>query len=350
MRIGVVGGAGKIGKLRVETIQECPDTTLAAVLDLSEDAARQVAGGASVFTDLERFLEVDMDAVVVSTPPHTHEDPCISALERGMHVLVEKPMASNAETCHRMLEAARSANRVIATGFNMRYYPSFAYVKDVISAGKIGKITHVRAFCGHDGLAHFTHDWEYRVPESGGGAMWDIGIHMTDMVRYMLGEITSVYGVASETVWNLPGSEDTALAVLKNPEGIPAVYHATWGEWRGYDFAIEVHGTHGVVQGAYAPMKNVLITLPEPGGKGKTTKRQYFDIAVREKLFSWKTTAKISFTEELRDFLKLCEGDLSGRIADGNAGLRSIEIANAVVESSRTNKAIDLPVLEPVRP
>lgn len=350
MRIGVVGGAGKIGKLRVETIQECPDTTLAAVLDLSEEAARKVAGGAPVFTDLERFLDVDMDAVVVSTPPHTHENPCISALKRGMHVLVEKPMASNAETCHRMLEVAMSVNRVIATGFNMRYYPSFAYVKDVISAGKIGKITHVRAFCGHDGLAHFTHDWEYRVPESGGGAMWDIGIHMTDMVRYMLGEVTSVYGVASETVWNLPGSEDTALAVLKNPEGIPAVYHATWGEWRGYDFAIEVHGTHGVVQGAYAPMKNVLITLPGPGGKGTTTKRQYFDIAVREKLFSWKTTAKISFAEELRDFLKLCEGDLSVKIADGNAGLRSIEIANAVVESSRTNKSIDLPALQPVRP
>ncbi|WP_050605804.1 Gfo/Idh/MocA family protein [Ruegeria sp. 6PALISEP08] len=350
MRIGVVGGAGKIGKLRVETIQECPDTTLAAVLDLSEEAARGVAGDAPVFTDLKRFLETDMDAVVVSTPPHTHEDPCVSALKQGMHVLVEKPMANSAETCRQMLAEAKAADRVIATGFNMRYYPSFAYVKDTITSGAIGDITHIRAFGGHDGLAHFTHDWEYRVPESGGGAMWDIGIHMTDIVRHMLGEVTSVYGVASERVWNLPGSEDTALAVFKNSEGIPAVYHATWGEWRGYDFAIEVHGTHGMVQGAYAPMKNVLITLPEPGGKATTTKRQYFDIAVREKLFSWKTTAKISFAEELRDFLKLCEGDLSVRIADGNAGLRSIEIANAVVESSRTNKAIDLPVLKPVRP
>jgi len=350
MRIGVVGGAGKIGKLRVETIQECPDTTLAAVLDLSEDAARSVAGGAPVFDDLERFLETDMDAVVVSTPPHTHEDPCIGALKRGMHVLVEKPMASSAETCRRMLSVARDANRVIATGFNMRYYPAFAYVKDAITSGKIGEINHVRAFGGHDGLAHFTHDWEYRVPESGGGAMWDIGIHMTDMVRHMLGEVTSVYGVASERVWNLPGSEDDAIAVFKNPEGVAAVYHATWGEWRGYDFAIEVHGTHGMVRGAYAPMKNVLMTLPEPGGKATTKKLQYFDIAVREKLFSWKSTAKISFAEELRDFLKLCDGDLSVRIADGNAGLRSIEIADAVIESSRTNKAVELPVLEPVRP
>lgn len=350
MRIGVVGGAGKVGKLRVETIQECPDTTLAAVLDLSEDAARSVAKGAPVFTDLERFFETEMDAVVVSTPPHTHEDPCIGALKRGMHVLVEKPMASSAETCHRMLEAAKAANRVISTGFNMRYYPAFAYVKDAITSGKIGELNHVRAFGGHDGLAHFTHEWEYRVPESGGGVMWDIGIHVTDMVRHMLGEVTSVYGVASEGVWNLPGSEDNAMAVFKNPDGVAATYHVTWGDWRGYDFVIEAHGTHGMVRGAYAPMHNVLITLPEPGGKPTTTKRQYFDIAVREKLFSWKTTAKISFAEELRDFLKLCAGDLSLRIADGNAGLRSIEIADAVIESSRTNTAIELPVLKPVRP
>lgn len=350
MRIGVVGAAGKVGKLRAETIRECPDTELAAVLDLSEDSVRDVAGGAPTFTDLERFLKTEMDAVVVSTPPHIHEAACIGALERGMHVLVEKPMASSAEVCRRMLDTAKAANRTIATGFNMRYYPAFAYVKDALTDGKIGKISHVRAFGGHDGLAHFSHDWEYRVPESGGGAMWDIGIHVTDMVRHMLGEVTSVYGVASESVWNLPGSEDNAIAVFKNPEGVPAVYQATWGEWRGYDFVIEVHGTHGMVRGAYAPMQNLLMTMSEPGGKPEITKLNYFDIAVREKLKSWKSTCKISFAEELRDFLKLCDGDLSVRIADGNAGLRSIEIADAVIESTRTNKAVELPVLEPARP
>ncbi len=350
MRIGVIGGAGKVGKLRVETIQESPDTTLAAVMDLTEDAARSVAGDAPVFTDLERFLDTDMDAIVVSTPPHTHEAPCIGALKRGMHVLVEKPMAHNVETCHRILDAAKAANRFVATGFNMRYYPAFAYVKDAITSGKIGELTHVRGFGGHDGLAHFTHEWEYRVPESGGGVMWDIGIHVTDMVRHMLGEVTSVYGVSSESVWNLPGSEDNAMAVFKNPQGVAATYHVTWGDWRGYDFVIEAHGTHGMVRGAYAPMKNLLITMDKPGGAPTTTKTQYFDIAVREKLFSWKTTCKISFAEELRDFLKQCDGDISVRAADGNAGLRSIEIANAVAESSRTNSVVELPALQPVRP
>lgn len=350
MRIGVVGGAGKIGELRIQTIQNNPDTELAAVLDLTDEAARRNAGSAPAFTELDKFLAVDMDAVIVSTPPHVHEDPCVAALENGMHVLVEKPMASTADACRRILEAGKTADRFVACGFNMRYYPAFAYVKDTITSGKIGDLTHVRAYGGHDGMAHFTHDWEYKVPDSGGGAMWDIGIHMTDMVRHMLGEVTSVYGVASEAVWELPGSEDNAIAIFKNPEGVPAYYQASWGEWRGYTFMIEAFGTHGMVRGAYAPMRNELITMSKPGGNPVKTSKRYFDIEVREKLKSWKSTALLSFSEELADFLAQCKGDLSVRAADGNAGLRAIEIADAVHESSRTNQAVELPILEPRRP
>lgn len=350
MRIGVVGGAGKIGALRIQTIRDNPATELAAVLDLTEAAATGAARDAPAFTDLGAFLETPMDAVIVSTPPHVHEAPCVAALERGLHVLIEKPMASTADACRRILDAGKAADRTVATGFNMRYYPAFAYVKDAISSGKIGTLTQVRAYGGHDGLAHFTHDWEYRMPESGGGATWDIGIHMTDMVRHLLGEVTSVFGVARETVWNLPGSEDNAIAIFKNPDGVPAVYQASWGEWRGYTFAIEAFGTHGMVTGAYAPMRNTLITMSQPGGRPIKTKKNYFEIEVREKLKSWKSTALLSFAEELEDFLELCKGDLSRRNADGNAGLRAIEIADALVKSSRTNQVVDLPILEPVRP
>ncbi|MDH5530779.1 MAG: Gfo/Idh/MocA family oxidoreductase [Paracoccaceae bacterium] len=349
MRFGVIGGGGKVGQLRVQTIHENVDTQLVAILDLSEDSARAVAGDAEVFTDLDQFLSVEMDAVIISTPPHFHEEACLKALAAGCHVLVEKPFSSSAESCRRMIDAGQKANRHVAVGFNMRYYPAFAYVKDAVTSGKIGQLTHVRAFGGHEGTVHFTHDWEYRVPMTGGGATWDIGIHVTDIVRHILGEVTSVYGVSSETVWNLEGSEDNAIAIFRNPEGIAATYQATWGDWRGYQFVIEAHGTHGMVRGSYAPMRNLLITMPEPGGKQTVTKVNYFGIEVREKLKSWKTTCTISFAEELCDFLKVCGGGTSVRSADANAGLRSIEIADAIKQSSLTNKAVELPILHPVR-
>jgi predicted dehydrogenase len=350
MRFGVIGAAGKIGELRVGTILDNPKTELAAVMDLNEEKLRAVPGGAPIFTDLDAFLETPMDVVVVSTPPHVHEAACLGALAKGCHVLVEKPMGPDAETCRRIIAAGEAAGKTVATGFNMRYYPAFAYVKNAIASGKIGKMTHVRAFGGHEGLAHFTHDWEYRTPMTGGGAMWDIGIHVTDMVRHMLGEVTSVYGASSESVWNLEGSEDNAVAIFKNPDGIPATYQATWGDWRGYQFVIEAHGTHGMVRGSYAPMRNMLITLPEPGGKPTVKHERYFGIEVREKLKSWKSTAILSFAEELDDFLKMVEGDLTRRCADGNAGLRSIEIADAVAEAQRSDQVVKLPALLPVRP
>ena len=84
MRIGVVG-AGKIGSMRVQTVKENSETELAAVLDINPALAEQAVAGMSApaLTELNAFLESQMDAVVVSTPPHLHEDACIGAFERG---------------------------------------------------------------------------------------------------------------------------------------------------------------------------------------------------------------------------------------------------------------------------
>ena len=342
MRFGVIGGAGKIGELRIQSILDNPETSLSAVLDVSMEAAKSAAGDAAAFDELDAFLEADMDAVIISTPPHVHEDATIKALESGRHVLVEKPMASTLKACQHMVAAAEKSGKALGCGFNMRYYPAFAYLKDTVESGKIGDLDHIRAFGGHDGLAHFDADWQYRTPESGGGSMWDIGIHVTDMVHHLLGEVTSVYGHASENVWQLPGSEDNAIAILKSPDGIPATYQSTWNEWKGYRFVVEAYGSHGMVRGAYAPMNNLLLTQTELGGKITKTENRYWDIAVREKFKSWKTTCLISFADELADFLRQCRGETGLRNADGKAGMRAIEIADAVKESTRTGQSVTL--------
>ena len=303
MRIGVVG-AGVIGQLRAQSIREHPQTTLAAVMDVSAEAAAKAAQGTSAptGTDLEKFLDTDMDAVIVSSPPHVHEEACVGAFERGRHVLCEKPLSNSLEGCQRIVQASFDSDRVLAVGFNLRYYPAIKFVKDTIQSGRIGDLDHLRVFGGHEGLPKFRADWQYRAPESGGGAMWDVGIHMTDVARYMLGEITEVYGVMSESVWNVRGSEDNAIAVFRNPEGIYASYQATWNEWKGYQFYVEAYGNLGMVRGYYAPMRNMLITQPKPEGPTKVEHMNYRDIQIRERLKSWHSTALLSFEGELRDF------------------------------------------------
>lgn len=338
MRIGVIG-AGKIGTLRAETIKNNPSTELAAVFDVSAQLAQgAVAGtGAKPVASLEAFLDTPMDAAIISTPPHLHEEAAVACYARGLHVLCEKPLSNTVEGGKRIVDAALAAGRVLATGFNMRYYPFAKFARETVEAGEIGTVDRIRVFGGHDGLHNFSADWQYKMPLSGGGAMMDVGIHMSDLARLFLGEVAEVSGSISERVYNLPGSEDTALALFRNADGIPASYEATWTEWKGYRSAIEIYGDKGMVSGAYAPMQNMLIV------KGaKTVKKVYPEIMVREKLKSWKSTALLSFADELADFLAMTRGDMSVPLADGYAGLRTLEMAAAVRESSATSSVVKL--------
>lgn len=351
MRIGLVG-AGKIGQLRARSVIEEPSTTLAAVFDISADLARQAAGrsGAKVCSSLEELLGVPLDAVIVSTPVHVHLDACLQAFGRGLHVLCEKPVANSVADTQRIVDAARAAKKALGVGFNLRYYPAIRFVRETIASRTIGTVDHFRIFGGHDGLGSFTHDWEYKTPLTGGGAMWDIGIHMTDLARHFLGEITEVYGVMSGKVWGVPGSEDNAIAVFRNPEGIAASYQATWDEWKGYGFHIEAYGDKGMVRGGYAPMQNLLITHQNPRGPRTRKLLRYPEIAVREKIFSWKSTALLSFKDELRDFVGLTQGKRDVVIADGYAGLRAVEVAAAVRSSTDSGLAVRLEPLGRMAP
>jgi predicted dehydrogenase len=343
MRFGIVG-AGVIGQLRAQSIKEHPSTELVAVFDPAAGAAAKAVAGsrARAVPTLEDFMKVEMDAIIVSSPPHLHEEACLGALERGRHVLCEKPLTNAPDSARRILEAAEEAGLALGVGFNLRYYPCIEFVKNAIDAGMIGDIDHLRVFGGHEGLPKFRIDWQYKAPESGGGAMWDVGIHMTDVAQYLMGGVTQVYGIMTDNVWQVPGSEDNAIAIFRNAEGLTASYHATWNEWKGYRFYVEVYGTHGMVRGSYAPMQNVIITQDRPGGPRKTRRHYYPEIMVREKLFSWHTTALRSFHGELRDFLAMTEGKDHGRLADGYDGVNAIAIAAAVRESTATGEVVHL--------
>jgi predicted dehydrogenase len=251
MRFAVVG-AGTIGQLRAQTIRANPATELAGVLDVAQaNAAKAAAGtGARVCQSLEQLLELPgLEAVIVSSPLQFHEQAVVAALRAGKHVLCEKPLGNTVDSCRRMLDAARASGKRLATGFNHRYYPSIKFLKRAIDEGQIGTLDHVRVFGGHDGLHNFRADWQYKAPESGGGAMMDVGIHMTDLARYILGDVTEVYGVSSNHIWKVPGSEDNAVAVFRSPSGIPATYEATWTEWKGYRFYVEAYGDCGHGEG-----------------------------------------------------------------------------------------------------
>jgi predicted dehydrogenase len=343
MNVGVVG-AGVIGQLRARSIIENSSTTLAGVADADLTRAAQATGtsGARSHADYRSVVEeAGVDAVIIATPVHLHEEMALAAFAAGKHVLCEKPLSNTVESCRRMLDAARAARRTLAVGFNHRYYPSVKFMKRAIDAGRIGAIDHIRVFGGHDGLANFRADWMFKGPLSGGGAMMDVGIHMTDLARYVMGEVRDVYGVTSNRIWKVDGSEDNAMVILKGDNGVAAFYQATWTEWKGYRFFIEAYGDRGMVRAYYAPMFNLLVTQEGPGAKRAREMKFYPEIILRERLKGWQTTTYLSFQEELADFLKMIQG-IPVPLADGWSGVRAVEIAHAAYRSSATGAPITL--------
>ena len=343
MRIAVIG-MGVIGRVRAETVAEHPDTELVAVMDLDAAAAEGVAKAfkAKAYTDYKALLDAGgLDAVIISSPIQVHEEQCMDALDAGCHVLCEKPLAPSSAAGRRIFDRAREKGKQLAVGFNHRYYPSIQYLKKCLDDGLIGKLDHVRIYGGHDGLNNFRADWMYKGEVCGGGAMMDAGIHMTDLARFVVGEIDEVYGVATNDIWKVEKSEDNAMALFKSTAGPTVQYQATWTEWKGYHFFVEAYGDLGMVRGYYAPMYNLLVTHDKPGGPRVKKRRFYPEIILREKLKGWQSTSKLTFQQELVDFLARLDGG-KGALANGWDGVRSVEIAEAVYRSHREGNAIRL--------
>ena len=343
MRFGLIG-VGAVGRIRRMALAVLPGSTLSAVHDLNMAAAKEFAGGAHVFDSAESLFASDAcDAVIISTPPNSHERLAIGALENGKHVLVEKPMANSLESCQRMLEASRRAGLVLTVGFNQRYFDAVKVLRDAVRSGAIGRLSYVRGFAGHTGLSEFGAPWMYDKDVMGGGALMDNGIHMLDLVRHIMGEVESVYGVIKNDIWNLDRSEDNAFALLRGRDGVVGSLNASWSEWKGYQTYIEAYGDKGMARASYAPMTSTVITMERPGGIPRVKRDFYVSAIVREKLRGWQSTAVRTFLQEFTDFIELTKNrEGGGVIAQGIDGYRSIEIANAIYRASETGQPVTL--------
>ena len=166
----------------------------------------------------------------------------------------------------------------------------------------------------------------------------DIGLHLTDLVGHLFGRVDRVFGTASNEVWQVEGSEDHASATMITERGIPVAYHATWAEWKGYRLVLEVYGQEAVHRAFYAPMVNMHATR----GSRRGTWNLHPWVNLREKFVGWETTAVISFTDELEDLVGALKGESWGSLASGEDGLRAVEVAGAVYQSSKAGEVVHL--------
>jgi len=343
VNLGLIG-CGIIGVLRAEAIAQLRGFRLSAVADADAARARAVADRfrAVVDADWRKLIRrPEVDAVIVSTPPPLHAPMCIEALEAGKHVLCEKPLARSPEEGRPILETAERSGRILATGFNYRFYPAVVKAREILDSGLIGELDHIRSYTGHPGGREFSHPWVHDPHVTGGGALVDNGIHTIDLTRYFLGEVSEVKGFATSNVWGFAGCEDNAFALLRSPVGKVASVQASWSEWRGYRWSIEIYGTRGCVRASYPPMLTQAVWVDRPGSSRRSRMHLFPVFQVIERLRSTQWTVRQSFVAELPAFSRAIAGEKT-EIALGRDGLRAVEIAHAVYRGSRDRTTVTL--------
>lgn len=329
LRFGLIG-AGDIGRLRAKAVVEAGHR-LVVVSDSYSERAAQVGSryGADHGGDWHSMLNrPDVDVVIVSTPPSVHGDMCVRALEAGKHVLCEKPLARTPEECRVMVAAAARAGKILATGFNYRFYPSFLLAREYMAAGAIGELSHIRSYGGYSATGH-NQPWVHDADVVGGGALHDIGIHLIDLTRSFLGGVSEVVRFDSGSVWEYPDCEDNGFLLMRSPQGRVASLHASWTEWGRYQFLIELVGSRGSIRVSCFPMRLELLQSDTRGGKVRRRIHRFPGVMLGEHLRSYRWVVTRSFIQELDAFTARVAGRPS-LVATGEDGLRALEIARGV--------------------
>jgi predicted dehydrogenase len=235
------------------------DVTPVAFADANQAAldATIAEYGGEPFTDgLVLIASGNVDAVSICTPPVFHRDLVIAALEAGVAVLCEKPMARTLEDAQAMYDAAERTGTLFTVGFCHRFQPHIEAIKALIDDGELGSVMSYRnRFAGHKANAEQT--WFANPAIAGGGVLADTSVHSIDTFRYLLGDPVRIHAFTSTRETDLGPAlkvDDTAVLTLQTADGTIGVIESSWrtpaGEW-----SFAVYGTNGTALFDYNTMQ-----------------------------------------------------------------------------------------------
>jgi UDP-N-acetylglucosamine 3-dehydrogenase len=293
--------------------------------------------GGKVFTGLEQLLsDKNIDAVSVCTPNKYHAPYSIAALKAGKHVLCEKPMAVSADEALSMIKTAEECGKFLMIGHNQRLAPAHIRAKEILQSGELGRVLTFRTTFGHGGpegwsVENGRHTWFFKQHEAFIGAMGDLGVHKTDLIRWLIDdEIVEVKAYVTTLDKTNDKDEpievdDNAVCLLKSRKGILGTLTASWTYYGAEDNSTILYCSEGVM---------------------KIYDNPYFPIEITkkngEKIFYKAGKIQTNESQHNSGVIDLfVDSVINGRKPeiDGNEGLAALRIVLACLESARTGKA-----------
>ncbi|MFT4597586.1 MAG: putative dehydrogenase [Paracrocinitomix sp.] len=292
VNVGVFGTSWWADTMYFPSLDKHPAVAIAAVCGRNPTTAAAFAKTWNVpasYTDAVAMLEgQDLDAVVIATANDSHYELAMAAIERGLHVLCEKPMALNAEQAALMRDAAAEADVITMMPFTYHWMPSNQWVRQLITNGYIGRPLHINARYYTDFGFDDSYSWRFDREIAGSGIIGDLGSHWIHLARWLLDDTeTSVSALASNFVERGPRpdgtaydqTEDSVAMTVRYASGAYAMLQTSAVCWEGTPFGqthhYEVHGDKGTL---YATCDWDTVQKVEGLRRGDTTGRQELPI------------------------------------------------------------------------
>ncbi|MDP3804866.1 MAG: Gfo/Idh/MocA family oxidoreductase, partial [Candidatus Omnitrophota bacterium] len=270
VRVGVIG-CGKIAeRASLPNLVNYKEKAEVKVLcDIVEEKANNLKNkfelsGVDIIKDWKEVVKrKDIDAIFVDTPNYLHEEMTVGACANKKHVLVEKPITITVKAADNMIKAAKKNGVYLMVEQTQRFDPVHQAAKKVLDSGILGKIHNIRGRIGHAGPEYWSEGkahWFYDKKKSGGGAMVDIGVHITDLIRWFANKrIVEVFA----TIRNLEKPvkvDDNATVLFKFEDGSKGEIECSWTT-RPYEVATSVYGQKGKMVTAIGTEKPIKVTI-----------------------------------------------------------------------------------------
>jgi myo-inositol 2-dehydrogenase / D-chiro-inositol 1-dehydrogenase len=330
LRFGLFG-AGRIGRVHAASVAMHPRAELAVVYDPAEAAAREVAGqyGAAPTTDAGTILgDPDIDAVIIASPTPTHVDLLTAAAQASKAVLCEKPIDLDLPRVDACWADIKDLAATVMVGFNRRFDPSFAEIRNRVADGEIGRLEQLVITSRDPAPAPAAYI------ATSGGLFRDMTIHDFDMARFFLGDIVEVQAMGANLIEPYiaeAGDIDSAMVVLRGAGGeLCQIVNSRRCPF-GYDQRLEAFGAEAMLSAG----NQIATSVRWSGASGTETAPPYLNFFLDRYAAAYRA--------ELDHLISCAETRTapSPGFADGRAAL---VLADAANESLQTGRAVRVDV------
>ncbi|HEV8725029.1 MAG TPA: Gfo/Idh/MocA family oxidoreductase [Candidatus Binatia bacterium] len=334
VRFGIIG-AGLIAHSYAEAFDGFENAGLAAIADVRADAANALAQRlrCESYDSYQRLAEkVKPDAVIVCTPPITHPEICLYFLQKGIHVLCEKPLSIDSKSANLMVKTAGDRGVKLTMASKFRYVEDVVRAKSIVTSGILGEIVlFENAFASR---VNMSSRWNSDFNISGGGVLIDNGTHSVDIMRYFLGPLAEVQVVEGKRVQGLK-VEDTVRIFARSTLGVMGSIDLSWSINKELDSYINIYGSQGTVFVGWKESK-------------------YHQSSTNEWVVFGKGYNKVqAFRSQILNFTKAIRGEEALLITPEDA-LASVEVIEAAYSALRQDHWVPVdrktrPVTSPAR-